>query len=352
VNGTAQDDTPQDGSVRYDIAGYSEAVRAALSGVPATVRDELVEDLPEHLAEVAAEGDLVATLGTPEAYAAELLAAAGHADTTPDPASDRFAEVRQATIRRLRTMDDRLGPVLGYRRASEFLLLLRPAWWVLRGYLAAMIVAWALDDSGQPIGLLPRIGGSEVVALLLLVAGILGSIWLGRRTAATGLAPWPRYALYSGSVVLVLVALGGFLNVDVTARGSGYSQVDYNDPYSQVRDLYIYDDQGRLVTGARVFDQDGQPIRLGDPYCATETIDTVPVPQPLGRYPYCPDAAPFRNLGADPSGQPSASPSPSLSGAPTATATATPAPSSSAVPDPSASGAPRPSATARPTTGR
>ncbi|WP_425487277.1 HAAS signaling domain-containing protein, partial [Micromonospora maritima] len=62
-----------------EITDYVDRVRAALADLPPSVRDELTEDLPEHLAEVAAEGDgaLVDRLGPPEAYAAELRTVAG-----------------------------------------------------------------------------------------------------------------------------------------------------------------------------------------------------------------------------------------------------------------------------------
>ena len=155
-----------------EITAYVEAVRAALAGLPETTRNELLEDLPEHLAEVAADGigTLTDRLGPPSVYAAELLASAGFVGGFPDPppSVDRYAELREVTLHRLRVVDAKVGPLFGYARASEFLTMLRPAWWVLRGYLAAMVIAWLLDDSGQPLGLLPRIGGSEVVAVLLL----------------------------------------------------------------------------------------------------------------------------------------------------------------------------------------
>ena len=293
-----------------EITAYVEAVRAALAGLPETTRNELLEDLPEHLAEVAADGigTLTDRLGPPSVYAAELLASAGFVGGFPDPppSVDRYAELREITLHRLRVADAKVGPLFGYARASEFLTLLRPAWWVLRGYLAAMVIAWMLDDSGQPIGLLPRIGGSEVVALLLLAASVLGSIWLGRRSLR--LATWPRYALWAGSAVLVLVAMGGFVSADSSTRGSFYSDVNYDsNPYGHVQDVFVYDEQGRLVEGARLFDQNGQPIRLGNPYCyaVSEYSDAAPAPDD-SKYPYCAENAPFRMPmdSADPSGVP------------------------------------------------
>ena len=314
-----------------EITAYVEAVRAALAGLPETTRNELLEDLPEHLAEVAADGigTLTDRLGPPSVYASELLASAGFVGGFPDPppSVDRYAELREVTLQRLRVVDAKAGPLFGYARASEFLTLLRPAWWVLRGYLAAMVVAWLLDDSGQPIGLLPRIGGSEVIAVLLLAAAVLGSIWLGRRSLR--LNQWPRYALWAGSAVLVLVALGGFLSADSNARDSMYTDVNNydNNPYGHVQDVFVYDEQGRLIQGARLFDQDGQPIRMGSPYCQQEEpyADSVPAPDD-SKYPYCAQNAPFRMPMDSASGEPSA-PSPSGSAPSPDSPSAAPTPS-------------------------
>jgi hypothetical protein len=310
VNGTTED----------EITEYVRAVREAL---PESTRDELLEDLPEHLAEVLAEGTgtLVERLGTPEAYAAELLATAGYVGGFPDapPAGpDKLAELSAAVMAKLRVADVRVGPVLGYERASEFLVLLRPAWWVLRGYLVAMLVAWILNN-GREIGLLPRVGGSAIVALALLAAGIYASIWFGRRTAG-GLAKGPRYALYAGTTVLVLIAFGAFLNADQTWLNQSYRTVDYNNnPYSGVQDVYVYDQQGRLVPNARIFDQDGQPIRMGNPYCY-DPVSGGQAEVTTRGYPYCPSNAPFD---LSPSASPSASPSGSATPQPTPSPSAT-----------------------------
>ncbi len=309
-----------------EITAYVAAVRAALAGLPEATRDELLEDLPEHLAEVAADdiGTLVDRLGPPSVYAAELLAGAGFVGGFPDPPPprrDHLGELRETVLRPLRWADVRTGPLFGYARASEFLTLLRPAWWVLRGYLAAMVIAWMLDDSGQPIGLLPRIGGSEFVALLLLAAAVLGSVWLGRRSA--GLAQGPRYALYAGTAVLVLVALGGFLSADSSTRGSYYSDVSYDNPYGHVQDVFVYDEQGRLIQGARLFDQDGQPIRLGNPYCFDEALGGETAVPDEARYPYCVANAP----GILTPVQPLDEPVPSASRTPEPPPSADPAPS-------------------------
>lgn len=328
MNSTAQD----------QIGDYVAGVRAALVGLPDSTREELLEDLPEHLAEVLVEdqGTLVDRLGTPEAYAAELLATAGFVGGFPDPPRRGprlpIDEARDNVLQVLRLLDDRIGPVIGYKRASEFLVLLRPAWWVLRGYLVAMMIAYLFGDNGGDLGLLPRLGGSEVVALILLGVCVVGSILLGRR--AGSLAKWPRYALWSGTALLALFAIGGFLDTDSDARHPGYSDVSSYDtnPFSNVQDVYVYDGQGRLVTDARLFDQDGSPIQLGQGWCSDPETGETTTSRHLG-YPRCPESAPF---GVRPS-----------AAVPTASADETPATSAPSA-GPTVSGTPSPARSVTP----
>ena len=91
------------GTSTEEITAYVAAVRAALAGLPEATRDELLEDLPEHLAEVAADdvGSLVDRLGPPSVYAAELLAGAGYVGGFPDPPPkrDQVAELHAAVLR-------------------------------------------------------------------------------------------------------------------------------------------------------------------------------------------------------------------------------------------------------------
>lgn len=305
----------------FDIDEYVSAVRAALSDLPPAMVEELLEDLPEYLAEVKAEGNgtLSDRLGAPEAYASELRTTSGLVGGFPDPPPTRSWEVpREAVATARRVLDEadvRVGPVIGYEKASEFLLLLRPAWWVLRGYLAAMVIVWLFDDSRNH-GLLPRLGGSTLLALIWLGACVVASILIGRR--ARDWSKWPRYALRAGTVVLVLFAISGFVTADNDTRNyDSYTVGDYGggNPYSGVQDVYVYDSQGHLVQGARLFDQDGAPIQLGSGpvYCTDPVTGESSQSRSLG-YPYCPENAPFT------APQSSVSPVPSGSVPPTPTA--------------------------------
>lgn len=346
MNSTAQD----------EITEYVERVRAALADLPEATRAELLEDLPEHLAEIRAEDPVALTdrLGSPEAYAAELRAtAAGFVGGFPDPPKPRFVAFHEAKADVLRIWaraDVKIGPLIGYGTASEFLTLLRPAWWVLRGYLAAMAIAFFLNP-GAELGLLPRVGNSTVIAVLLLVAAVIGSILLGRRDPL--LSGWRRNALQAGTAVLAVFALAGFFSADSDVRDPGYQDMNYSDSgsqsYDDIRDVFVYDEQNRLVPGARLFDQDGNAIQFGEGWCSDPETGEVSHSRSMG-YPYCPDAAPFTAPGLTPTGE--GSPSPDASAPSAAPSASSPAPSAGA--SPSAGAGPKsssgPSAPASPST--
>ncbi|MFR9776275.1 HAAS signaling domain-containing protein [Micromonospora sp. MS34] len=318
-----------------EIADYVDRVRAALADLPPAVRDELTDDLPEHLAEVAAETDgaLVGRLGEPEAYAAELRAAAGADGAGRTAAGQRLAAARARAAARLRGLDTQLGPLLGHASVSEFLRPLRPAWWLLRGWLAALLVSAVL---GEPSGLLPRLDGSALAGLFLLAGAVLASVWLGHRSA--GLRGWPRRLLRLGTAVLLLFSFAALVNVDQHASSDefrSYHDVSIGDRYDSVQDVFVYDEQGRLVRNARLFDQNGVPIRLGWPTCVD---GSGIVPPPRNVYPYCPEQAPFAP--PTPSTPP---PAPTVSASPT---TAAPTGSATPLPGGPPAGTPEPAAPA------
>ncbi|MGY4895501.1 HAAS signaling domain-containing protein [Micromonospora aurantiaca (nom. illeg.)] len=311
-----------------EITDYVDRVRAALADLPPGVRDELTEDLPEHLAEVAAEGEgaLVDRLGTPEAYAAELRAAAGAGEGRRPARFHRLAEARDQAATQIRLLDRQLGPVLGHETVSDFLRPLRPAWWLVRGWLAALLIS-VMVDGGRP-GLLPRPNDNASAGLLLLIGAVVASLWLGRRSA--GFTGWPRRLHRLGTAALLLFGFAVLVDVDRNASSdvySGYEQTSVDRRYDRIEDVFVYDQQGRLIRDAQLFDQNGVPIRLGWPNCLDSS---GAVPAPRNAYPYCPELAPF-GAPASPSIAP---PAPAPTGSATPTVPTTPAPSTSASPEP------------------
>src|SRR5256885_551952 len=131
-----------------DVATYAASVRAALSDLPSDQAEVLLEDLEDHLREIAAEagGPLAHRLGSPEQYAQELRAAYGAAQ-----AGSRRQEPALGDVRRVVTW---VAKSAWYRELRAFLPQLRPAWWVLRGYLAALVLTAAFSP-GYNLGPIP-----------------------------------------------------------------------------------------------------------------------------------------------------------------------------------------------------
>ena len=319
-----------------EITEYVDRVRAALADLPPTLRDELTEDLPEHLAEVAAEGDgtLVDRLGAPEAYALELRTAAG-AEPGGRPARlRRLASARDRAATQLRLLDRQLGPLVGHSRVADFVRSLRPAWWLVRAWLAALLIG-AMTDSGRS-GLLPRFEGSTAGGLVLLGVAVVASLWLGRRS--DGFTGWPRRLHLVGTAVLVIFSMSVLVDVHRNAStdlATAYREASVGSRLDRVEDVFVYDQQGRLIRDVQLFDQNGVPIRLGFPNCMDAS---GAVPAPRNAYPYCPELAPF--------GPPAVAPAPAAP--PTATGTPAP-PTAPGTPAPTASATPGSTATALPT---
>lgn len=320
-----------------EIEDYVAAVHAALSDLPDAEREDLLDDLPQHLADVHADrsGALTDLLGMPEDYAAELRATAGLDVVAVDP--------WQSLRRRLTGLDERLGSILGYERFVDLLRALAPAWWLVRAYLAVEVCTAATQRSGTDL-LVPEIGGNRVAGAVLLALALIGSVWLGRRGLVRN---WQRIT----AVVLgIVLAVYGFALVrQATEPVQTYvDSVGDNTgtDTSSVSNIYPVGPDGSVLKNVRLYDQDGNPITIGSP-CSNTGGDTryfqIANPDDLGdpgigsgissadspSYPLSCSTAPgpFSAVSASP--QPaSTSPAPSSSApAPTSAAAPTPTPS-------------------------
>jgi hypothetical protein len=254
-----------------ETSAYLDRVAAALADVPADDRDELLDDLRAHLAEVAAEietedgATLESRLGTPEEYAAELRASAGFGPAVP-PGRPRRARRGPRTLARAAWARPEVGAVV------DFLPELRPAWWVLRGVAVALILA-------QVLGL------RLLVGILLAVPAVVLSVRYARGAGRTRF--W-RAGLVTANVV-GLLALAGLVLVRVGSVGlaGAYGpdqpvapayQVYQQDPQGggvltynmgtvdgtggSLVNIYPYDKNGRPLHDVLLYDQDGNPIAL------------------------------------------------------------------------------------------
>jgi nucleotide-binding universal stress UspA family protein len=259
-----------------EIAEYAAAVRTALADVPAERSEELLDDLEEHLAEVAADDDapLVFRLGSPEAYADELRTAAGlPAAAATDPA--RAFAGGAALVARLRAW----GPA---RQVEQFLPELRPAWWVLRAWAAVTAVDVVfVGSTAFPVPTL----GLGPVGFLVTAAAVAWSVRLGLRARAEGRTPGPAVVLVNAGLgLLTLVALvgladrGGVASADPVyyEEDSGPGTLVHEDG-TPITNILPYSSTGDPLTGVLLYDQDGRPIDdLADTTLDGESVEPVP----------------------------------------------------------------------------
>jgi len=277
------------------VAGYAAEVRRHLADLGPEVADDLTEgleaDLAEELAERtavgqgfpdadAAEGaaqdrvlDLAAVFGPAHEYAAELRAAAGLAPATPPPArrrSPRAALARAAGTWRGRGEEvlEEVRRLPGGGWALETVVLLRPAWWLLRGWAWYVPLSTFLFDLRDQW--VPRSG---IACLTLLVTVLVSIAWgrggLHRRRPV-------RVALVVLNVAAVVLAVPFLANAATQTHWrerTVYVEVP-GEPQAAphpvdgvivggmyVSNLYVYDADGNPLSDVQIVDDRGRPVR-------------------------------------------------------------------------------------------
>jgi hypothetical protein len=194
---------------------YLTEVGAALGDLGPTDRGELLDEVQEHLLAIVDEaaGDtvdtdaLIARLGSPAAYAAELRSAAG----LPGASEVVRVEAGQGW-----TMSPSTERVLA--ATWSYLRSLAPAWWAVRGFLAAgLILSVSISvPGGQPFGWHPGlfldedgpsagITGAGPYLVVVIVAIMLISIGIGLRQQASRWV-WLLNQAFSMAGVIAVVA--------------------------------------------------------------------------------------------------------------------------------------------------
>lgn len=236
---------------------YLKEVAPHLAVLPADERADLLEDLAQHLREIAAEPGppLVERLGSPEAYAAELLASAG------------VVAVRRPGVPLLARAADLADRARSSWLGAEYVRLspvLRPAWWVIRAYLAVSLLAALLGESSSAFPL-PRLAGNPAVGLLAVLAAIPLSVRLGERQVGRGRGLMVIGANALLAVFAISLATGSnagetrYMEASgpATAAERGCLATASGQP---ITNIYAYDTDGRLLDPVLLYDQDGQPI--------------------------------------------------------------------------------------------
>ncbi|CUR53891.1 hypothetical protein NOCA2100024 [metagenome] len=263
---------------RPEIVAFVAGVRARLADLDPEVREELTDGLEADLSELVAdhggERPLGEVLGDPAAYAEELRAAAGleQVERSGRGLRGRTIGLWSRWTAAATTLSGRVDSEIASRPWAQgclaFLVTLRPAWWVLRAYLAVQLVdRWA--GPYEPFEVIPRLGLPLVGPVVLLVA-IVGSVQLGRG------AWWPatiqdtsrsaRGAIVVANAFALLVALPMVLDstdnaIYVSSGGGGRVPGVVNDGHA-VSNIYAFDRDGKAVTGVQLFDQAGRPLSV------------------------------------------------------------------------------------------
>ena len=258
-----------------EIAAYLTGVSAALSDLDVDERDDLLADIHAHLTEVAREGEsLTARLGPPDAYAAELRAAAGM------PAPE--AAARPSLGARLERAGARFAANDLTARALETARTLAPVWWVARGYVAAVAISRVVDGDGwsRTHPWVPHLHGSGSLGLLSVVALVIASIGLGlgrtrdlRARAAIVLA---NVALLAIAVPLAARINDGYHRPVASAINEafwrGYANGTANLAPTTIgvasngvplHNIYPYSRSGTLLLDVLLYDENGRPLDLG-----------------------------------------------------------------------------------------
>lgn len=253
-------------TIAPQIAAFAAAVREALADLPADERDELTDGLEADLAEAYAE-DLTNTLPDPLEYATELRLAAGlPLSVEPKPSvlaglTEGWARTRHDIMAALRR-----NPVLG--SALEFMSVLRPAWWLLRAWVAVWCLAAVFGSEG---GLAP----TSVFWFVLLIGAVVVSVQWGRGRWTP--APVPLLIVV-GNVVAALLAYPALaLANDHANYGADDYEVGYQDGIADVAEpeegglsfkgqplenVYVYDAEGNLLRDVQLFDVRGNRLEV------------------------------------------------------------------------------------------
>ena len=309
-----------------DVPSYVAAVRARLDDLPAEEVEELTGGLEADLAEALAGFDETPRqrFGDPAAYADELRAAADLPPRRVEPPTGLGPALAEVRGRLVGSIDDHLEALRRlpwFAPVRDFLLAVRPAWWVLRAWVAVTLLRLSVDGRDTS-GLVGGFGW-----LLVLLLAIVASVVVGRRSPPRRTSA--RAALLVANVLAVICLPLVVDEVSDRTSQRGGPTVLYELPPGlwlngvEVTNILPFDSQGRPLTGVQLFDDQGRPIEIaavrpdGDP--ARSPSNVFPRPTSPGDVPT--PGAPTASATPPGASTPSAGPS---SMPPTAEPTVTP----------------------------
>lgn len=246
--------TPVDEQIR----AFATAVRTELSDLPTDEIDDLVDGLVGDLTDQAADSDGDFRLGDPGEYARELRAAAG----LPERSA---AKLRMPLRTRISASFTRLAATVRRSKSGawllDLLLVMRPVWWLLRGFGLYAIIGSILDAGPRTLA-----GQHSFPTFLLAWALLLGLVMI---SVQWGRGRWlPKNWLRHIRTVASLAAIVGLPMGWAAATAPTYVYEDAPRfeglllDGSQIGNLFVYGPDGELVEGAQIFTDRGTPVNL------------------------------------------------------------------------------------------
>lgn len=301
---------------------YLRRVRAALSDLPADEVAEIMEDLEPHVAEVYAEtrsvDEVVARLGTPEEYAAELRLAGGY-QAAAEPAQDRPRLWRARYVvwsAAVTTASVGLAGMLAVGRydrdevvAAGFgALVALPALWLVFAGIVRRSDVEALPEyrGGRALGLrllasVPWVerardlrGAWWLARLVVLALAFLGALgadggyWMLVVLAAAGALLWAGPRVVTDRRLLLVVVPANALAIglglglaaqavtlpprgDVYFPTSGMPGLSYNG--HQLENVYAVDGEGKPIPEFYLYDSEGNPLNVHQYGCGEYDVE-------------------------------------------------------------------------------
>lgn len=244
--------------LRPEVADFLAQVEQRLLDLPTAEREEVLGGLAADLDELVSEHG-VRALGDPDRYAAELRAAAGLPASAP---SSTPGATRGVVGARAALVDSVDAVRAGWDRllaaapgdTSGFLGALRPAWWVVRAWVAWML---AQDLRGPYVVV-------DAPWLLVLAVLVVGSVQLGR--GGWGLGRIVRRSVGARLLVVALNLMALVMLPDAADRAAWYVaeqrawQLVPGDAPAVHVDPDVLTWRGRPACELEVRDAEGRPV--------------------------------------------------------------------------------------------
>lgn len=204
--------------------------------LPPDVQRSLTDDVREIVSEVASQldGNPADLVGEPQAFCAELRAAAGYPPTAEQLDSGLGNNPGVFT-----TLRDAVRET-AWPATKDFTKELRPAWWLVRGLGFALL--FDPDHLRNDFHLFPQIQGSAILWLLVAAASVVASIGLGRGTLITSrrrrtVAVWVMSAMALG---FLINEVGNIDHLGQTTSSQAFATTEPGNPFP-ASDIAIVD---------------------------------------------------------------------------------------------------------------